>query len=388
MSAAASSGYRAWAGSTALSALGDAVTFFALGWVAAGHGPGTASAVLVAESVPLCALILLGGAVADRWGVRRVLVGCDLAMALVMGTFAAGAGARAPSWSLVVVAAVSGTVAALRRPAAGVVPHLFARGDELGRLMAGLTLLLQAARLSGPVVAGALLATGGLRLTSAIDAASFALVGAVLLAVHPPHGAEPGPERAGTLVAAARVARATRGVPAAMLATCCLAAALIPLVELCVPLLGHHRGWGSSGTAGVAAGWPLGGMVVMAAVSRRGIPPPHLAASGPVVSILGVAMLAAAPRPAVGLLALALVGVGTSLTTARLLPRFVVATPPGQLARFQAFLGLAQTGPVLVVTPLLGAVAGRVGVTTTLVVVVGVLAASVPAVRRAELLAD
>jgi MFS family permease len=49
-----------------LSTLGDSVTFFAI-------GAGAASLVMTVESVPLCLLILVGGVVADRYGVRRVM---------------------------------------------------------------------------------------------------------------------------------------------------------------------------------------------------------------------------------------------------------------------------------------------------------------------------
>lgn len=186
MNPATSRGFRVWAASSALSALGDSITFFALVWVAASHGPGVASLVLTIGSIPLCLLVLVGGLAADRWGVRTVMVGCDLVMAVVMGAFAVGALWAVPVWALAVVCFLSGTAAALRRPAAGVFPRLFARDDALTRLMASLTLLLQVAQVTGPVVAGTLLAVGGLALTTGIDAVTFAVVGVVLLAVRPP----------------------------------------------------------------------------------------------------------------------------------------------------------------------------------------------------------
>ncbi|HEY0951965.1 MFS transporter, partial [Nocardioides sp.] len=235
MKPAANRGFRAWAASAALSALGDAVTFFALVWVAASHGPGAASLVLTVGSVPLVVLILAGGLVADRWGVRTVMFACDLVMAVVMAAFAIGSLWAVPVWALTVVSFLSGTAAALRRPGAGVFPRLFARDQELTRLMAGVTLLLQLASVTGPVVAGALLAAAGLTLTSALDALSFALVGVVLLLVRPPLA----PDRPASTPAwrselgqGLRAARATPGVPATILAVCGLAVTILPLVEL------------------------------------------------------------------------------------------------------------------------------------------------------------
>ncbi len=385
MSPAATRGFRVWAASAALSTLGDAITFFALIWVAASHGPGAASLVLIAGSVPLVVLILAGGLAADRWGVRRVMFTCDLAMALVMAAFAVGTLWAVPVWGLVVVSFLSGTAAALRRPGAAVFPRLFARDQELTRLMAGVTLLLQLAGVVGPVVAGALLAATGLTLTSALDALTFALVGVVLVLVRPPLA----PERPASTPAwrselghGLRAARATPGVTATIFAVCGLAVSVLPLVELCVPLAGHERGWGAAGTSLVTAGWPLGGMLVMAVVRRRGAPGPRLAIAGPAVGGAAVLLLAATSSLAAGVAAL--VGAGTSLTTARVLPRFLDATPEPMLARFSSLLHLAQVAPVLAVAPVLGSAARGWGVRAPLVVLAAALLATAIAVRWAD----
>jgi MFS family permease len=371
---AARRGFRVWAASAALSTLGDAITFFALVWVAASHGPGVASLTLTVGSVPLCLLVLAGGLAADRWGLRVVMVGCDIVMAAVMCAFALGALWEVPVWALVVVSFVSGTAAGLRRPAAGVFPRLFARDDELTRVMATMTLLMQLAYVTGPVLAGALLAWGGLALTSGIDSVSFALVGLVLLAVRPPLA----PERpaaadrwSAQLREGVHSASTAPGVPATVLAVCGLAVSILPLVELCVPLAGHARGWGVTGTSMVAGAWPVGGMTVMAVVTRRGAPGPRTA-------------LAAGGHVAVGVVAVLLVGVGTSMTTARLFPRFIDATPEAMLARFHSLLQLAQIAPVLVATPVLGWLAAGWGVGTPLVLMAGVLLATTLAVQRSE----
>ena len=387
MSGAARRGFRIWAGCAALSTLGDGVTSFALLWVAAGHGPGAAGLVLAAGSVPLCLLILAGGVVADRWGVRVVMVACDLAMAAVMAAFAVGALSGVPVAALVAVSFVGGTAAALRRPAAGVFPRLFADGDDLPRLMAGLTLLLQLATMAGPVVAGGLVAAGGLALTSGLDALTFGIVALALVLVRPPLVQEPAGEPGGWwagLRTAATTARTTPGVPATILAVCGLAVTVLPLIELCVPLAGHARAWGVGGTGLVVAAWPLGGMLVLAVVNRRGAPGARLATAGPLVAAGGAALLAVAPDAGGAAGAVLLVGIGTSLTTARLLPRFVAETPGRLLARFQAFVGLAQTGPVLVATPALGAATHQGGVEAPVLALAAVLAATALAVRSAE----
>lgn len=380
-------GFQLWAVSAGLSALGDAATFFALVWVAASHHPTGRDLVLTVGSVPLCLLILVGGLTADRWGVRAVMVGCDLVMAVVMGAFAVGALWAVPVWALVLVSFLSGTAAGLRRPAAGVFPRLFARDNELTRLMATVTLLLQVAQVTGPVVAGALLAAGGLTLTAGIDAATFALVALVLLAVRAPLTPEQ-PRAANRWVTQLResvnAARTAPGAPATMAAVCGLAVTILPLVDLCVPLAGHERGWGIGGTGVAIAAWPVGGMAVMAVVSRRGALGSRTALAGPVTAATGTLLLAVAAHLALAVVAVLLVGVGTSMTTARLIPRFLDATPESMLARFQSLLQLAQVAPVLVATPVLGWAAHLWSVEAPLVAMAGVLLTTTLAVRRAE----
>lgn len=381
-------GLRLWMSGAAISTLGDSVTFFALGWVAAGHGPATASLVLTMESIPLCLMILIGGVIADRWGIRRVMIGCDLFMAVVMAAFALGAIIAVPVWALVVVAMLSGTAAALRRPAEGVFPRLFTTGDDLSRVMASATLLQQFARITGPSVGGVLLAGGGLAVTSAVDSSTFALVLCVLLVVKPPY--EPAPTRRPQaslreqLGQAFGAARATPGATATILTIMGMAVTILPLVSLCVPVVGHQRGWSAATTGLVSGGWVVGGMLVMTAVARRGMPGPRTAQAGPAVAAGGVALLGLTHSATAAGVALTVVGIGTSLLTTRAIPRFMDATPSDLLARFQSLLGLAQTGPVLVVTPVLGRVLGDRGISSALVCIAALLLVTVLAAHQAE----
>ncbi len=381
-------GFRWWLGATALSVLGDSVTFFALGWVAAAHGAGAASLVLTVESVPLCLLILVGGAAADRFGIRRVVALCDAGMAVVMLAFAAGSLLGTPLWALVLVALLSGTFAALRRPAAGVFPRLFASDEELPRTMATVGLCLELARIAGPGVGGFLLAFGGLSVTSVLDAASFVLVLVVVLRVRPPREPEPatpsGEPAWRQVTDAARRVRQVPGAVPTLWAVAGLAVSVLPLVSLCVPLAGHAREWGAGGTGLVAAAWTVGGLAVTATVALWGKPGRRPATAGPALAGAGTLALAVTDGLVAGAAAMVLVGIGTSLATARLFPQFVERTPAGMLARFQSLLGLAQTGPMLVATPLLGRLAGHAGVASALVLLAGVLLLTALAVRRAD----
>jgi hypothetical protein len=106
--------------------------------------------------------------------------------------------------------------------------------------------------------------------------------------------------------------------------------------------------------------------------------------AGPVAAACGAFLLAASSHLAAGVAALMLVGAGTSMTTARLFPRFVDATPEPMLVRFGSLLQLAQIAPVLVATPVLGAAAEGQGVRVPLLLIGGALLATTAAVRWAE----
>ena len=64
--------------------------------------------------------------------------------------------------------------------------------------------------------------------------------------------------------------------------------------------------------------------------------------------------------------------------------RFIDATPEAMLARFNSLIHLAQIGPVLVATPVLGWVAHQWSVEAPILVMAGVLLATSIAVHRAE----
>jgi MFS family permease len=368
-------GFRRWVAAETCSTLGGSVSFFALGWVATGIGGGTAGLVLTAGSIPLAGLMLLGGVTADRWGIRRLMVACDAAMAVVMAAAASllvllgqqGSGDRhrlALVVALCAVSALTGTGEAMRRPAAGVFPRLFVEAEHLPQVLATIGLWSQVARIAGPAVGGVLVGGLGVGGAFAIDALSFGLVAVALSKVLPPK-----PDRVETgggspwraIGASFVAARRTPGVVASLLAVVALAASVLTLLMLVVPALGHARHWGPSRTGMVSACWVVGSMLVTWWVARRGAPSRVVMCLGPAVGAGGAALLALATRQGTSMVGVGLVGIGSALTTTRLIPGFQALTPPTMLARFQALLQLAQTSATLVTMPAAGLLVGTVG---------------------------
>lgn len=141
--------------------------------------------VMAANIGPSLALLLVGGAVADRFSRRTVLVvvnlGAGVAQAGVAAVLLTG------HYSLVAVSAlalVNGSMESLASPALrGIVPDLVA-ADGLRGANSALAATRNATRIFGPVLAGVISAASGGGWAIAADALSF-LVAAALLAKLP-----------------------------------------------------------------------------------------------------------------------------------------------------------------------------------------------------------
>jgi hypothetical protein len=133
------------------------------------------------------------------------------------------------------------------------------------------------------------------------------------------------------------------------------------------------RAWGPSRTGLVSACWTVGGLLVTSVVARRGAFGRTAMCLGTVIGAAGAALLALAAPLATSMLGVTLLGVGTTVTTTRLIPVFMSLTPPTMLARFQALLQLAQTGATLVMMPVLGVLVGSAGPAAATLVLAGVL---------------
>jgi len=138
-------------------------------------------------------------------------------------------------------------------------------------------------------VGGVLLAAGGLTATSTLDAASFVVVLGVLLVVRPPYE-PPVVARGGAsvwrqLADGVRALRATPGAGATIVSIVGLAATVLPLVMLCIPLAALDRGWSAATTGVVSSAWVVGGLLVTAVVAKKGMPTAALAVTGPALEL-------------------------------------------------------------------------------------------------------
>jgi len=274
-------GFHAWVLASLGSELGSGLLAFALTWTATGYGAGVAAAVATAAVLPAVLLGLLGGAVADRFGPRRVMIAGELAMIVICSALAVTvAVAGVGPWLLVTVAALVGTVAAFSRPAAGTFPRLFVDDDLLGTAMARVGIAQQVARTTAPALGGMLIGLLTLPGVALLDVVGFLGLLLTLVLIHPPRERstcpQPGrgatPERVGvhSIVEGVRAARRTGGVPAILVAVAIVAGGVLPTVMLGIPLAARERGWSAINAGWIEACWVAGGFADQRLVGLAG----------------------------------------------------------------------------------------------------------------------
>src|SRR4051794_514060 len=146
------------------------------------------------ELVAILVFALLGGALADAYGRRRLLLLTEVA--LMLGSLALAANASRDHPSTAVLYAVAGVLAgldALQRPALdALIPRLVPE-DEMAAASALFSIELTAGMIAGPAIGGLLIASQGVGPAYLVDAATFVvslLVLARMRATPPPEDAE------------------------------------------------------------------------------------------------------------------------------------------------------------------------------------------------------
>jgi MFS transporter, DHA3 family, tetracycline resistance protein len=175
-----------WFGET-ISSLGDGVFTVALALVALhiGHRPVDLAYVMAARAVPSVIFALLGGVVTDRLPRRRTMISSDAVRATAAGVVAVMLAAGALYlWELIVMVAIFGAADAFFFPAFNaIIPELLddqllAQGNALSQMSNQLT-----QGLIGPALGGLIVAAIGYAWSFAVNAASFVVSGACLLAM-------------------------------------------------------------------------------------------------------------------------------------------------------------------------------------------------------------
>jgi MFS family permease len=176
--------FRLYFGARTVSLLGDAMLPVALvvGMLDRGYGASGAGYALAAWMGPMALCILFGGALADRFTPRRMMIGADIARLVVQSLMAVAFATGRQTLVLVLcLQAVSGIAGALFQPGvASLVPQV---ARDVQRANATLRISEALVSLLAPALAGVLLAFAGPAAVFGLDAATFALSGLCLFAV-------------------------------------------------------------------------------------------------------------------------------------------------------------------------------------------------------------
>jgi len=179
-----------------VSFLGSMVTFVAIPFQLY-HLTGSTLAVgllAAAELVPILAAALLGGALADAYDRRRLVLASEAGLMLCAGALLANALVGEPRvWVLFVVSATMAGLDSIHRPALeAMAPRLVDR-DELTAEAALSSLRMNVGMVVGPAFAGLLIAAAGLPAAYGLDVATYAaslLLLGLMRAMPPPEEAQ------------------------------------------------------------------------------------------------------------------------------------------------------------------------------------------------------
>ncbi|MEY2533658.1 MAG: hypothetical protein QOF29_1568 [bacterium] len=184
--------YRLLYAGQALSVVGDRITPVAIAFAVLGLGDATdLGIVLAAGGIPYALFAIVGGVVSDRVGRREVMIASDVVRALSQAlTAALLLTGTAEVWMLAVLAAVYGTAGAVFMPALmGLIPQTVA-AERLQEANALLGFTRGVATVAGPAIAGIVIALAGSGEAIALDALTFAVSAACLVALRPARAGE------------------------------------------------------------------------------------------------------------------------------------------------------------------------------------------------------
>lgn len=367
-------GFGLCVGAGTLSALGDTMQAFALNWEATAYGADVAGLVATAGVLPRAFLMLLGGSVADRYGIRRVMIICDALMAVAVAVALAILFlAEQPLGVIIGLAVVGGAISAFYLPASGGFVRLFIPDERLPVILPRVSGIQQIARLIGPAL-GALVVVGfGLAGALGINLITFLVILLVLIMIRPPQdlSAPPaaGPDgpagevAAGHVLAGVRQAWRTPGMTPALISVALVAGSVLPVLYLGVPLLAREQHWGAPAAGWIESAWIVGSLSITVIMARYGA---HrrmglMIMVGPLDAAVGAALIAIAPNVQVGVAGSVLMGIGTVIFTGHLAPLYLAWTPPELTARFQALFGIVQAVPMALVSAPYGMLADALG---------------------------
>jgi MFS family permease len=338
-------------GAQAVSLLGDFFNYIAVAWLVLElTGSNLAvGGVLAAASVPRAVLMLVGGAVSDRFSPRTSMLVGGLTRALVMGTLAALALTHTVQlWQLFVGSFLIGIIAAFFLPASTSMLPRIVPSEQLEAGNAFMTLSRFGATVLGPAVGGVLVAVLGAGAALAADAVGYALAGLlVTLLPSAPRTTNASSENAFQAIWDG-IVHVSNDVPLrTVLAVIAVVNFLgLPGVQVGLPALAYERF--ALGAAALGAGFTAFGLgAVAGALGASALPAPRLSWLMVGTAVLfgaSLAIVGLAPSLPLLLLALAVMGVVAGASNPYLISWLQRRTDTSMQGRVMSLVMLASVG--------------------------------------------
>lgn len=378
----------------ALSVVGDRMTQVVLPFAVLAIGGSATDVGLVAAAglAPFVVLSLVGGVLADRVDRRRILIASDAIRLLCQA--AAGAlllSGAAQVWQLAALTAVFGAADAFFSPAfTGLLPLTVAEPHHLQPATALRGLSYSVGAIAGPVLGGLLIALTGEGGALLVDAGTFVVSVACLLALRPRvvQRGDPEPFAAG-LRGGWREVRARSWVWSLLLATVVYHVVVLPSVFVLGPVLMRDEASGASSWAVIVAAFGAGSMVADLLLLRWR---PAFALRAAAVALAVASCQAAIIGSGLPVAAIAAVELVAAIGVSAFFTLWETSlqehVPGHALSRVSSYDYLASAGTMPIGMLAAGPVAAALGVHATLMgmTAVGVAAAlaclAVPAVRN------
>ncbi|NIK62170.1 MFS transporter [Kribbella shirazensis] len=362
--------YWIWLFGAAVSLLGDLTMSFAIGWSATQHGGSVAGLILLLAAAPRAILLLVGGAVGDRYGAPQVLLASCTAMfvvtaALVPATLAVGE----PVWLLVILALVVGSIDAFFLPSSRAMPRLLVPSQQVPRALASFQVTGVVFAVTGTAIGGVLVSWAGLTAAGGFDALTFGVMIVVLIVLRksmaPSKRMPTGMIR--SIGAGIRVAFGNPLTRALLITMTVAAGLLMPLDALLFPLLARDHGWDAATAGLLVASRSLGvGVIALRILMRGAFPRPGVvAALGLLLAAVGLLGLSAFDPLPLTFAAGVLSGIGVGTFTGHVLPLLMNSVEREFQSRLQSIVVLCQNIALMVMNPLLGGLSDLDGVGIT-----------------------
>ena len=379
-----------------LSVVGDRMMAVAIAFAVLEIGSATdLGIVLAASGIPFALFAIAGGVLSDRVGRRRTMIASDVIRAACQAVVAALLlTGTAQVWMLVVASAVYGAGTAIFMPALmGIIPQTVPP-DRLQEANALLGFTRSVANVAGPAIAGLVIVLGEPGTVIAIDAVTFAVSAACLIALRPKPAAAGGDhdddeEFLARLRTGWREVRTRPWLKVGLGAMASYHVLVLPVVLVLGPALAERDLDGASSWATIVACWGIGTAVGNLVALRVSIPRPVMVAALALVGASTQGVILGSGLGTAGIAALELVaGVASSLFFTLWDTSIQEQVPPHAVSRVSSYDFTVSLGLMPLGMAIAGPVAATVGLHTTLVGlgVLGMLAAlawlAVPDVRR------